>query len=86
MKKRNKKHITTSNLDLINLNSLNLPKIHNIVSMIDIKCKLDLLDKKAKNTRYNQKRFPALIMNIKNPKSTALIFESGKIVLFRNKK
>ena len=26
--------------------------------MIDIKCKLDLLDKKAKNTRYNQKRFP----------------------------
>ena len=58
MKKRNKKHITTSNLDLINLNSLNLPKIHNIVSIIDIKCKLDLLDKKAKNTRYNQKRFP----------------------------
>ena len=85
MKKRNKKHITTSNLDLINLNSLNLPKIHNIVSIIDIKCKLDLLDKKAKNTRYNQKRFPALIMNIKNPKSTALIFESGKIVCLGTK-
>lgn len=72
-------------MDLINLNSLNLPKIHNIVSIIDIKCKLDLLDKKAKNTRYNQKRFPALIMNIKNPKSTALIFESGKIVCLGTK-
>ena len=86
-KKETKNNITTSNLDLINLNSLNLPKIHNIVSFIDTKCKLDLLDitKKAKNTRYNKKRFPALIMNIKNPKSTALIFESGKIVCLGTK-
>ena len=77
----------TQKINLINTNSLNLPIIYNIVSTIDLKCKLNLngINKKVKNTSYQPKRFPAIIMNIKNPKSTALIFESGKLVCLGTK-
>ena len=34
----------------------------------------------AKNAEYNPKRFAAVIMRIKEPKTTALIFSSGKMV------
>ncbi|KAH7695515.1 hypothetical protein AAVH_37425, partial [Aphelenchoides avenae] len=35
---------------------------------------------KARNAEYNPKRFAAVIMRIRQPKTTALIFRSGKIV------
>ena len=35
---------------------------------------------KAKNSEYNPKRFAACIMRIREPKTTALIFKSGKVV------
>lgn len=34
----------------------------------------------AWNTEYNPKWFAAAIMKIKNPKTTALVFSSGKMV------
>ena len=48
----------TQKINLINTNSLNLPIIYNIVSTIDLKCKLNLNDinKKVKN-HINQKDF-----------------------------
>lgn len=59
-----------------------VPKIQNIVSTADFGCKLDLrtIALQAKNAEYNPKRFAAVIMRIKEPKTTALIFHSGRMV------
>ena len=59
-----------------------LPKLQNIVSTANLKSELDLRDiaLRAKNAEYNPKRFAAVIMRIKEPKTTALIFASGKMV------
>lgn len=59
-----------------------LPKLQNIVSTANLKCLLDLREiaLKAKNAEYNPKKFAAVIMRIKEPKTTALIFSSGKMV------
>ena len=58
------------------------PTLQNIVSTWDLKCKLDLktITLNARNTEYSPKRFAAAIMKIRNPKTTALIFSSGKMV------
>ena len=59
------------------------PQLHNVVATINVGCRLDLRDivGKARNVEYNPKRFAALIMRIRTPKSTALVFNSGKIVV-----
>ncbi|KAK4405120.1 TATA-box-binding protein [Sesamum angolense] len=59
-----------------------VPTIQNIVSSVNLDCKLNLaeISLKTKNSEYNPKRFSAVIMRIKEPKTTALIFASGKIV------
>lgn len=36
---------------------------------------------KISNSQYNPKRFGALIMRVVKPKSTALIFKNGKIII-----
>ena len=58
------------------------PQLQNIVSTADLCCKLDLrnIALQAKNAEYNPKRFAAVIMRIRHPKTTALIFASGKMV------
>jgi transcription initiation factor TFIID TATA-box-binding protein len=58
------------------------PKLQNIVSTANLKCELDLREiaLQAKNAEYNPKRFAAVIMRIREPKTTALIFASGKMV------
>ncbi len=58
------------------------PKLENIVSTVDLDCQLELrkIALQAKNAEYNPKRFAAVIMRIKAPKTTALIFSSGKMV------
>lgn len=49
---------------------------------MNLECKLDLknIALHARNAEYNPKRFAAVIMRIREPKSTALIFHSGKMV------
>ncbi|KAK6121223.1 hypothetical protein DH2020_045036 [Rehmannia glutinosa] len=58
------------------------PIIQNIVSTVNLDCKLNLqsIASKALNAEYNPNRFSAVIMRIKEPKTTALIFKSGKVV------
>jgi transcription initiation factor TFIID TATA-box-binding protein len=58
------------------------PILQNIVSTANFKCELDLREiaLRAKNAEYNPKRFAAVIMRIREPKTTALIFASGKMV------
>ena len=45
-------------------------------------CKLDLrsIVRQARNAEYNPRRFAAVIMRIREPKTTALMFASGKMV------
>merc|ERR1712080_773999 len=59
------------------------PVIQNVVATVNLSCKLDLkfIALKARNAEYNPKRFAAVIMRIRNPKTTALVFASGKIVI-----
>lgn len=54
----------------------------NVVATVNLECKLDLkaIALHARNAEYNPKRFAAVIMRIREPKSTALIFASGKMV------
>lgn len=59
-----------------------LPQLQNIVSTVNLNCKLDLkhIAQHARNAEYNPKRFAAVIMRIREPRTTALIFSSGKMV------
>lgn len=58
------------------------PKLQNIVSTVNLDCKLNLkkIALHARNAEYNPKRFAAVIMRIREPRTTALIFSSGKMV------
>lgn len=58
-------------------------QLSNIVATFNIGMKIDLkrIAVKTRNAEYNPKRFSAVIMRIQEPKSTALIFESGKFIV-----
>ncbi|RUS26779.1 transcription factor TFIID-domain-containing protein [Jimgerdemannia flammicorona] len=57
--------------------------LRNIVATVNLDCRLDLktIALHARNAEYNPKRFAAVIMRIREPKTTALIFASGKMVV-----
>ncbi|PRP84179.1 TATA box-binding protein-like protein 2-like [Planoprotostelium fungivorum] len=57
-------------------------QIQNVVSTVHLGVPLDLkrIVNQAKNAEYNPKRFSAVILRIREPRSTALVFASGKIV------
>jgi len=60
-----------------------IPVLQNIVATVNLECRLDLktIALHARNAEYNPKRFAAVIMRIREPKTTALIFASGKMVI-----
>ena len=57
-------------------------KIVNIVATSSLERPIPLvkLAEALPNTEYNPEQFPGLVMRIKEPKTSALIFSSGKIV------
>ena len=59
------------------------PTIQNIVATFSVGCKLDLkiIAQKAQNAEYNPRRFAAVIMRIREPRTTCLMFYSGKMVV-----
>merc|ERR1711972_1275896 len=59
-----------------------VPQLQNIVSTVSLGCTLDLkkIALHARNAEYNPKRFAAVIMRIRDPRTTALIFSTGKMV------
>ncbi|EAL69559.1 TATA-binding protein [Dictyostelium discoideum AX4] len=70
------------NVDLSKHPSGIIPTLQNIVSTVNMATELDLkaIALGARNAEYNPKRFAAVIMRIREPKTTALIFKSGKMV------
>lgn len=59
------------------------PVVQNVVATVNLCLKLDLknIAMRARNAEYNPKRFAAVIMRIRDPKTTALIFSTGKLVI-----
>lgn len=58
------------------------PKLQNIVSTVNLNCTLNLknIALQARNAEYNPRRFAAVVMRLRQPKTTALVFASGKMV------
>ena len=54
----------------------------NIVSTVNLNCPLKLKEiaLSARNAEYNPRRFAAVVMRLREPKTTALVFASGKMV------
>ncbi|XP_077483051.1 uncharacterized protein LOC144093484 [Amblyomma americanum] len=58
------------------------PQIQNVVSTVNLGCRLNLkaIALRAWNVKYNPDHCRALIMRIREPRTTASIFSSGKMV------
>ncbi|XP_034943981.1 TATA-box-binding protein isoform X2 [Chelonus insularis] len=58
------------------------PVLQNVVSTVNLGIELHLMriNARTRNSEYNPVRFTGLVMRIRNPRATALIFRSGKIV------
>jgi transcription initiation factor TFIID TATA-box-binding protein len=60
-------------------------KIENVVGtvVLEIQDKIDLnkIARKYFDVEYNPERFPGLVMRIKKPKATILLFSTGKMVI-----
>ncbi|KAJ8910768.1 hypothetical protein NQ315_008889 [Exocentrus adspersus] len=56
--------------------------LQNCVATVDLHTTLDLtmINARTRNSEYNPRRFHGVIMRLREPRSTALIFKSGKIV------
>ena len=54
----------------------------NVVSTVSVGCSLDLkeINFRTRNSEYNPQRFCGVVMRIREPRTTALIFQSGKLV------
>ncbi|KAK3708812.1 hypothetical protein LTR37_011333 [Vermiconidia calcicola] len=63
------------------------PNISNVVSGCNLNSRFDLknIALHGRNAIYNPKRFPAVVLRIREPKSTALIFEGGKMQVLGTK-
>jgi transcription initiation factor TFIID TATA-box-binding protein len=64
-----------------------IPTIQNLVCTAELNCQLRLREiaLQEQNTQYEPKRFSGLIMRIKEPKATSLIFSNGKIIVLGTK-
>lgn len=60
----------------------NAIKIQNCVATVNLGCTLDLqqINFRTRNSEYNPSRFHGVVMRIREPRCTALIFRSGKLV------
>nr|CAH7746596.1 unnamed protein product [Callosobruchus chinensis] len=57
-------------------------RFHNCVATVDLHTKLNLttINARTRNSEYNPSRFHGVVMRLREPRTTALIFQSGKIV------
>mmetsp|Transcript_28267 Transcript_28267/g.74153 ORF Transcript_28267/g.74153 Transcript_28267/m.74153 type:complete len:256 (+) Transcript_28267:249-1016(+) len=71
-----------SSVDLSVHRSGIVPAIQNIVATVNLDCKLNLqqIATQARNAEFRPTRFAAVIMRLREPRTTALIFASGKMV------
>jgi len=60
-----------------------LIRIQNMSATADLSVRLDLkqIALRCRNTEFNPRRFAAVIMRLREPRATALVFASGKLVI-----
>mmetsp|Transcript_18074 Transcript_18074/g.45289 ORF Transcript_18074/g.45289 Transcript_18074/m.45289 type:complete len:416 (-) Transcript_18074:118-1365(-) len=60
-----------------------VPMIHNCVSSFQLQCTINLEEAvcKARNMEYNPKKAPSLIVRHREPRATALVYESGRVMI-----
>ena len=60
-----------------------LIRLQNMSSTADLGVRLDLkqIALRCRNTEFNPRRFAAVIMRLREPRATALVFASGKLVI-----
>ena len=63
-----------------------IPTCHNMVTTMHVKSSINKIDlatvaRCSNNSTYDRKRFAAITLRIDNPKTTALLFSSGKVVI-----
>lgn len=60
-----------------------VPTLQNVVSTVNLACPLDLMkiNFRTRNSEYNPSRFSGIVMRIREPHTTALLFRSGKMVI-----
>ena len=65
----------------VNLKNLDV-NVENVVATATLGQKIDLLAimKVFRNVEYNPKKFPGLVFRLRKPKTTTLIFSTGKMV------
>lgn len=61
---------------------MNSIKIQNCVASVSLGCELNLqtINFRTRNSEYNPQRFHGVVMRIREPRCTSLIFRSGKLV------
>lgn len=66
----------------MNQNVLNNIFYRNCVATVNLGCTLDLqkINFRTRNSEYNPQRFHGVVMRIRDPRCTALIFKTGKVV------
>ena len=65
------------------IKELILPRIVNVVSSVSLECRLNLkkICLSIQNSKYEPKKINIVILRKKEPKTTALIFPNGKMVV-----
>lgn len=73
---------TTGDIDRDKHPSGIVPTLQNVVSSVALGCELDLkkIALQVRNTEYNPKRFSGVIVRLRDPKTTAMLFASGKMM------
>nr|QBF54186.1 TATA-box-binding protein [Hermetia illucens] len=62
--------------------AVNSIKMQNVVSTVNLGCDLDLqnINFRTRNSEYTPSRFHGVVMRIREPRCTALIFRTGKVI------
>ncbi|XP_065356695.1 TBP-related factor [Calliphora vicina] len=57
-------------------------KLQNVVATVSLACELNLQDinNRTRNSEYTPSRFHGVVMRMRDPRCTALIFRTGKII------
>lgn len=74
--------INPSRVDQPNKRMFDEASIHNVVITTHTNCRLDLalLARNCPNANYDPRRFAAVIIRLREPSTTALMFNTGKVV------
>lgn len=58
-------------------------QLQNCVATVSLGCELNLslINSRTRNSEYNPSRFHGVIMRIREPRTTSLVFRSGKLVV-----